>query len=137
MTDYTIRVVSPVGHDETIARVRAALGEQGFGVLTEIDVRATMKAKLDLDVPAQVILGACRPQLAHRALTAAPSLAVLLPCNVVVRDDAGAVVVEALDPEAMSRMEPGPAVAAVVDEARSRLRAALDQVASPTRGDGG
>ncbi len=81
-------------------------------MLTEIDVRATMKAKLDVDVPAQVILGACRPELAHRALSAAPSVAALLPCNVVVRDRrTAATLVEAIDPDAMARLEDGPASA--------------------------
>ena len=105
-----MRVETPLSYDEAVARVREALAGQGFGVLTEIDVRATMKAKLDVDVPAQVILGACRPQLAHKAMTAAPAIAVLLPCNVVVRDDAGTTVVETIDPDAMSRLEDRPQI---------------------------
>ena len=128
MTGYTMRVETPLSYDEAVARVREALAGQGFGVLTEIDVRATMKSKLDVDVPAQVILGACRPQLAHQAMTAAPAIAVLLPCNVVVRDDAGTTVVETIDPDAMSRLEDRPQIAEVAAEARTRLRAALDAV---------
>jgi uncharacterized protein (DUF302 family) len=129
MTTDTMRVETPLPFEEAVARVREALGEQGFGVLTEIDVRATMKAKLDVDVPAQVILGACRPQLAHQALAAAPSIAALLPCNVTVRESAdGGSVVEAIDPDAMSRLDDSPEIAAVATEARSRLRAALDRV---------
>jgi uncharacterized protein (DUF302 family) len=117
-------------YDETVARVREALKTQGFGVLTEIDVRATLKAKLDVDVPAEVILGACRPELAHRAMTAAPSIAALLPCNVVVREaGAGVTVVEVIDPDAMSQLEDAPEIADVAAEARTRLRAALDRVA--------
>ena len=113
--------------DDTVAAVREALAEQGFGVLTEIDVRATMKTKLDLDVPAQVILGACRPQLAHKALEATPSLGALLPCNVVVRTEPdGRTAVEVIDPEAMARLEDSPVIREVADEARTRLRAALD-----------
>jgi uncharacterized protein (DUF302 family) len=129
MTAYTMRVASPLPYDETVAGVREALSEQGFGVLTEIDVRATMKEKLDLDVPAQVILGACRPKLAHQAMSAAPSIAALLPCNVVVRDagDEGTVV-EVIDPDAMSQLEDDPAIAEVAAEARTRLRAALDRL---------
>jgi len=113
-------------YDETVTAVREALKTQGFGVLTEIDVRATMKAKLDVDVPAQVILGACRPELAHRVLSATPSLAAMLPCNVVVRtgpDDR--TVVEAIDPDAMARLEDSPVVREAAAEARQRLRAAL------------
>ena len=114
-------------YDESVTAVREALGAEGFGVLTEIDVRATMKAKLDVDVPAQVILGACRPELAHRALSATPSLGALLPCNVVVRTGPdGRTVVEAIDPDAMARLEDSPVVHEVAAEARQRLRAALD-----------
>lgn len=126
---YTMRIRTSLPYDDAVARVRKALAEQGFGVLTEVDVRATMKAKLDVDVPAQVILGACRPELAHRALTAAPSIAALLPCNVVVRDAGdGTTVVEAIDPDAMARLESGPVVASVAAEARTRLRDALDRL---------
>jgi uncharacterized protein (DUF302 family) len=126
---YTLRVETPLSHDAAVSRVRAALAEQGFGVLTEIDVRATMKTKLDVDVPAQVILGACRPELAHRAMSSAPSIAALLPCNVVVRDaGAGRTVVEAIDPAAMSRMDEDPVVAEVAAEARTRIAAALDHL---------
>jgi uncharacterized protein (DUF302 family) len=125
-----MRVETPLPYAVAVARVREALAEQGFGVLTEIDVRATMRDKLGVDVPAQVILGACRPQLAHRALEAAPSIAALLPCNVTVRESAdGGTVVEAVDPDAMSQMEDRPEIADVATEARARLRAALDRVA--------
>ena len=114
-------------YDDVVPQVRAALADQGFGVLTEIDVRATMKTKLDVDVPAQVILGACRPQLAHKALQATPSLGALLPCNVVVRTEPdGRTAVEVIDPEAMARLEGSPVIREVADEARTRLRAALD-----------
>jgi uncharacterized protein (DUF302 family) len=129
MKDYTMRVVSPLPFDHAVAAVYEALSEQGFGVLTEIDVRATMKAKLGIDIPAQVILGACRPQLAHQAMSAAPSIAALLPCNVVVRDFGdGRTVVETIDPDAMTQLEDVPAVAEVAAEARTRLRAALDRL---------
>ena len=129
MTDYTMRVVTPAPFDHAVAAVREALSEQGFGVLTEIDVQATMKAKLGLDVPAQVILGACRPQLAHEAMSAAPSIAAMLPCNVVVRDFGdGRTVVETIDPDAMTQLEDLPAIAEVAADARTRLRAALDRL---------
>lgn len=127
MSGYTMTVTLDGTYDETVAAVREALKAQGFGVLTEIDVRATMKAKLDVDVPAQVILGACRPELAHRALSATPSLGAMLPCNVVVRTgEDGRTVVEAIDPDAMARLEDSPVVREVATEARQRLRAALD-----------
>lgn len=125
MSDYTIAVTLDRSYDATVAAVRDSLAEQGFGVLTEIDVAATLKSKLDVDVPAQVILGACRPQLAHRALQAVPSIAALLPCNVVVRDVGGATVVEALDPETMMQLADDDIVREVAAEARQRLVAAL------------
>jgi uncharacterized protein (DUF302 family) len=128
MTSYTMRVTTPLPYDEALPLVRAALGEQGFGVLTEIDVRAIMRDKLGVDVPAQVILGACRPELAHRAMTAAPSITALLPCNVTVRETADGVVVETIDPDAMTALEDLPAVADVATEARIRLGAALDRI---------
>lgn len=128
MTPYTMRVDTPLAFEDAVARVREALDEQGFGVLTEIDVRATMREKLGVDVPRQVILGACRPQLAHRALTHAPSIAALLPCNVTVRETGAGVTVETIDPDAMSRLEDDPAVHEVAAEARRRLRTALDRI---------
>jgi uncharacterized protein (DUF302 family) len=112
---------------ETLVATRVSLTDQGFGVLTEIDIQATLKAKLDVDVPAQVILGACRPPLAHAALQAEPSVGVLLPCNVVVRslgDDT--TVVEALDPKIMVALTRNDALSSVADEAGRRLSAALD-----------
>jgi uncharacterized protein (DUF302 family) len=118
-----------------VDRVRAALAEQGFGVLTDIDLQATMKAKLDADIAPQVILGACRPPLAHAALTAEPSIGLLLPCNVIVRaltDTSTAV--EAVDPQMMVAMTDNPALQAVSDEATTRLRTALTSLGgSPVR----
>ncbi len=129
MSGYTMTVALDRPYEETVSAVREALKTQGFGVLTEIDVRATMKARLDVDVPAQVILGACRPELAHKALTATPSLGALLPCNVVVRTGAdGGTLIEAIDPDAMARLEDSPVVREVATEARERLRAALDDL---------
>jgi uncharacterized protein (DUF302 family) len=113
-----------------VARVREALAAEGFGVLTEIDVRATMRAKLGVDVPDQVILGACRPELAYRALRAAPSFAALLPCNVTVRTTESGTVVEAVDPAVMSGLEDGPEVRAIAAEAGGRLSAALQGLAT-------
>lgn len=112
---------------ETLTATRASLAEQGFGVLTEIDIQATLKAKLDVDIPPQVILGACRPPLAHAALQAEPSVGLLLPCNVVVRTlDDTTTVVEALDPKVMVSLTQNDALSSIADEAGKRLAAALD-----------
>lgn len=106
--------------------VREALAAQGFGVLTEIDLAATLKKKLDVDIPAQVILGACNPPLAHRALGVEESIGLLLPCNVVVRSvGEGRTVVEALDPQVMVAVTGSADLTPVADEAAARLRAAL------------
>ena len=132
MTYATTAVVNR-GFEDTIAATRSALGEQGFGVLTEIDMAATLKAKLGVDLPRQVILGACNPPLAHRALQAEASIGLLLPCNVVVHElDAGHSGVEALDPEVMVGVTGNAALADVAADAATRLRAVLTAVA----GDG-
>jgi len=114
--------------DAVVARVEAALKGQGFGVLTRIDVRATMKEKLDVDVAANVILGACNPPLAHKALTIEPRMGLLLPCNVVVRQDGDAVRVEAIEPFAMVEMFPDRDLTAVAAEASDRLRRAIEAI---------
>lgn len=130
MTQLTMKVTTAKGYDETVELVRASLGDAGFGVLTEIDIKATLKTKLDVDVEPQVILGACRPQLAHAALQADPSIAALLPCNVVVRTDGDRTVVEAFDPQAMTAMAPDAAVELrdIAADARARLQGALETV---------
>lgn len=132
MSGYTMAVTLDRPYDDVVSRVKDALADQGFGVLTEIDVRATMRAKLGIDVPDQVILGACRPELAHRALGTAPSIAALLPCNVTVRTTDAGTVVEAVDPAVMSRLEDSAEIGAVATEARSRLSAALRALATST-----
>ena len=127
---YALSTTVQQPYDAVVPRVKAALGDQGFGILTEIDIRATMKAKLDADVPAQVILGACRPPLALAALQAEPSIGLLLPCNVVVRAlDASTTAVEAVDPQTMVSMTDNPALQGVADDATQRLTTAL---ASPS-----
>jgi len=123
--DISLKTHVALPFDEAVAATRAALAEQGFGVLTEIDVKATMKAKLDKDVGSFLILGACNPPLAYQALNAQASIGVLLPCNVVVRQDDDAVLVEAVDPMGMMSVAGDDALNAVASEATDRLRAAL------------
>ena len=126
---YGIRTTTGRSFDEAIADVRAALLEQGFGVLTEIDVRATMKTKLDFDVPAQVILGACNPAMALKAFEREPSIGLLMPCNVVVREDSGRRIVEAIDPAILVTATGNRELAPIAAEVGGKLRAALDSLA--------
>lgn len=117
---------------ETLAATREALVGEGFGVLTEIDMAATLKKKLDVDIPPQVILGACNPPLAHRALAAEESVGLLLPCNVVVRQGAdGRTVVETLDPQVMVTLTGNPGLASVARDAAERLARVLVAVQTP------
>jgi uncharacterized protein (DUF302 family) len=112
---------------EVVEATRAALGTEGFGVLTEIDVKATLAKKLDVTVRPYLILGACNPALAHRALETDPAIGTLLPCNVVVaEDETGAVFVSAIDPKAMFAVVDNPAVTPIVDEVRARLVRVLE-----------
>jgi len=122
---YGTSVTLALPFDQVVPAVRASLAEQGFGVLTEIDVQATMKAKLGEDLPPYLILGACNPPLAHRALQVDPSIGLLLPCNVVVRQTADGTVVEAIDPTMMVSVSDNPALKPVADEAASLLGTAL------------
>lgn len=126
MATYTLSAEIDRPYAEVVEATRAALGEQGFGILTEIDLAATMKAKLDVDLPPQVILGACRPALAYEAIQVDPSIAAVLPCNVVVRalDDA-TTIVEAFDPDAMMGLAEAGALDSVAADAKQRLTAAL------------
>jgi len=109
----------------TVCRVREALAAQGFGILTEIDVTATLKTKLDHDMEDYVILGACNPPLAHRALETDRAIGLLLPCNVVVRTAGDRTAVQALDPNTMVTLTGLDALRPVVEEAAHRLDAAL------------
>ena len=122
---YSIRRDTAFAFQDAVARVRVALQAQGFGILTEIDVAATMAAKLDLKMAPYLILGACNPALAHRALAAEPEVGVLLPCNVVVRSEGEKTVIEAMDPEAALGLVKNDAVRAVALEAKQRLSQAL------------
>jgi uncharacterized protein (DUF302 family) len=124
---YGISIPIEAPFAEGTARVRDALKAQGFGVLTEIDMRATLRDKLGEAMEGYLILGACNPSLAHRALGIDSSIG-LLPCNVVVRSEAGQTIVEALDPRTMVTITGQPALQSVADEAAGRLRAALDSL---------
>ncbi|WP_241385718.1 DUF302 domain-containing protein [Rhodococcus sp. CH91] len=118
---------------EAVERTRTALSEQGFGVLTEIDMQATLKAKLGEDMENYVILGACNPPLAHRAVTVDRQIGLLLPCNVVVRTDPDAperVVVDAMNPQMMVQVADQPGLAEVADDATAALQAAIDSLRS-------
>lgn len=131
MSEYTLAVSVRRPYAETVDAVRSALADQGFGVLSEIDLAATLKAKLAVDVAPQVILGACRPPLAYRALQVEPSIAAVLPCNVVVRSESETrTVVEAFDPAVMMDLAShGDALQEVATDARQRLQSALDSIA--------
>lgn len=113
-------------------RVEAALKAEGFGVLTEIDVQATMKAKLGVDGPPYLILGACNPPLAHRALEADPSVGALLPCNVVLREDGADTIVEAMDPMAALGIVETAGVRPVAEEATARLERVIEALEART-----
>lgn len=120
--------LSGVTFDDAVRRVTEALKAEGFGVLTEIDVRETLKKKLDVDFPRYVILGACNPALAHRALSADPYIGLLLPCNVVVMEAPGATTVSIADPRAMFRIVDKPEVAPIADESEAKLKRAFERL---------
>ena len=122
---YGTTVVVQRPFADVVAAVRSALADQGFGVLTEIDVQATMKAKLDADLEPYLILGACNPPLAYRALQAEASVGLLLPCNVIIRQTDQGAVVEAIDPMTMVSISANPALQPIVDEVAGKLNAAL------------
>ncbi|AXI90936.1 DUF302 domain-containing protein [Streptomyces griseoincarnatus] len=127
--DRTFRLAA-TDLDTAVTAVRRALADQGFGILTEIDVAATLKAKLGHDMEDYLILGACNPPLAHRALEADRSIGLLLPCNVVVRRDGDQMLVQALDPGTMVTLTGLDTLKPVADETTARLDAALNALAA-------
>lgn len=129
-TRYGISTTVRLPYDQALERTREALGKEGFGVLTEIDVRATLKKKLDADFRRYIILGACNPPLAHKALSAELDIGLLLPCNIVVYegDDPAQSVVAALDPVAALSLTDNAAVEPLAAEVRARLERVLEDV---------
>ena len=127
--NYGISKTVDLGYDAAVEKVTARLGDEGFGVLTTIDIKKTLKNKLDVDFARYVILGACNPSFAHRALSAEPAMGMLLPCNVIVYEDAGGkTVVSAFDPEAMAGMTDNETIKAIAGEVREKLKRVIDGV---------
>lgn len=136
MATFTLTAQVDRPYADTVALVRTALVEQGFGVLTEIDLAATLKEKLGVDLAPQVILGACRPALAYAALQADPSIAAVLPCNVVVRSTGESTSsVEAFDPAAMMSLADNPALDEVAADAGRRIGAMLASLGAVSPAD--
>ena len=150
--DYGTTIELELPYEQAVPRVKEAFAVQGFGTLTEIDVRATLKDKLGhdsepyvilgtcnpqlahqaLQIEPYVILGACNPELAHRALEIDPAIGLLLPCNVVVRSDQGRTLVQALNPQVMVTVPERAELQPIADEAARRIQAALTSLAPPT-----
>ena len=124
---YT-RKLEGVDYEEALTRVPEALKTEGFGVLTEIDVKATLKKKLDVDFRRYMILGACNPPLAHQALQADPLVGLLLPCNVVVYEEEGGAVVSFVNPKEMFKVVDIPELQKVADEVDAKMKRALDRL---------
>jgi uncharacterized protein (DUF302 family) len=130
LTRYGIGVTVALPYERAVERVREELAKEGFGVLTEIDVRATLRKKLDVEFRPYVILGACNPPMAYKALSAEIDIGLLLPCNVVVYagDKPGRSVVAAMDPEEALKLTGNPAIEGVATEVKRRLEAALNRL---------
>jgi uncharacterized protein (DUF302 family) len=133
-TRYGLRTTVELPYEEAVERTRAELAKEGFGVLTEIDVRSTLQKKLDVDFRPYIILGACNPPLAHRALSAEQDIGLLLPCNVVVYagDREGTSVVAAMDPESVLSLAQTEALVPLGAEVKERMRRVLKGVAGET-----
>jgi uncharacterized protein (DUF302 family) len=127
---YALSITLRTSFEDAVERTRKALADQGFGVLTEIDVKATLKAKLGEDIEDYLILGACNPPLAHRAVNVDRQIGLLLPCNVIVRSHPTAgddtVIVDAMDPQVMVQVSDQPRLREVANDAAEKLRAAID-----------
>ena len=133
-SSYTLSTPTELAFSDAVARVREELAREGFGVLCEIDVQATLKLKLGVDREPYLILGACNPPLAHRALEAEPELGVLLPCNVVVYQQQGQTHIAAVDAEQMLAIVGNGELADTAGEVRRRLSAVVDRAAQTSAG---
>ncbi len=129
-TSYTLTTTTELDHGDAVARLRDELKAEGFGVLCEVDVRATLKEKLGVDGDPYVILGACNPPLAHEALAREPDLGTLLPCNVVVYEREGETHISAIDAERMLSIVGNDELAPIATQVRDKLARVLDRVAS-------
>ena len=126
MTQYVFGKPVAMAFDQAVQRITEELGKVGFGILTDIDVQATMRKKIGQEMPPYRILGACNPHMASKAIAAEPQIGALLPCNVVVRQDVGGTVhVEMMDPSAVLQLVDNPAVPALAAEVRQKLEQAL------------
>ena len=126
---YTIdRLITNTDFEEVDSRARAALAAHGFGVLTEIDVKATMKKKLDVDMTPYRILGACNPQMAHQAIGMEPRIGAMLPCNVILREVEGGIQVSAVDPVASMQAIDNDALHTVAGQVREMLSAVVNDI---------
>jgi len=129
--DYSLTITLDLPYETAVPKVKEAFKAQGFGTLTEIDVKATLSDKIGKDIEPYVILGACNPELAARALDVDRRIGLLLPCNVVVRADGDKrTIVDALDPQVIAEVPGDPALGPVADEAGTRIRAALAELAT-------
>ncbi len=126
--DYAKTITVDLPYEQAVARVREAFEAQGFGILTEIDVRATLEAKLGADMEPYLILGACNPELAQRALDVSRDVGLLLPCTVVVRENVDGVVVQALDAGVIAAVPDIAELGPIATEADHRIQAALDDL---------
>jgi uncharacterized protein (DUF302 family) len=125
---YGITRTSSSGYDDTIARLRDLLKEEGFGVLTEIDVKRTLKEKIDKDIEPYIILGVCNPHFAARSIELEPDMGLLLPCNVIVRERGGAVHVGVINPQSILEATANPALAEIAAQVDDRLRRVLEKL---------
>jgi len=134
--ELAISAPSGLDFDAAVARTRALLAEQGFGVLTEIDVQATLREKLGVDMGRYLILGACNPPLAHEALSIDPEIGLLLPCNVVVRETGDGVLVQAMNPQLLVEMTGRTSLEPTAQQAAARLVQALESLEDTTPAEG-